>query len=60
MPVEVKGTNPISISERTHKLQFMANTLTDDELAKLYTLSQSAKARKKLQSSWGLISKMVL
>lgn len=60
MDITVKGNNPISTQERARKLQFMADTLTDDELDKLHTLSQSAKARKKLQSSWGIIKKMVL
>jgi hypothetical protein len=60
MNVTVNGSNPISIQERQKQLQFMADNLTDDELDKLYILSKSPKARKKLQTSWGLIRKMVL
>ncbi|WP_281990511.1 hypothetical protein [Aquimarina aggregata] len=58
--IQIKAADFISENERAKALQFMQDTLTDDELNKLYQLSKSAKSRKALQENWSTIKSIFM
>lgn len=53
--VTVQASNPISEDLRANTLQYLQNSLNDDELERLGRIAKSTKARKYLNGSFGTL-----